>query len=217
MKAAAMLKAAKAIAETRVSKPSRIDKPATISKMQTDVTPGSLRQTGNPLDVALQGDGMFVVETQQGERYTRAGAFVTDAEGVLRTPDGHRVLGVPSDPAKRDRVEIRIPPGTREIGVGADGTVTADNESVGQLHVVRFDDPNALEKEGLTLFTQRAGNRTQAEDAQVVQGFLESGNVNAIAGMNELITVSRSFEAFQKVIDGFRNLDERTAREVGGR
>ena len=184
-----------------------------VAKVQSDTAAGALQKTGNPLDVALQGDGFFVVDTPQGERLTRAGNFVTDADGVLRTNDGFRVFGVAGDVSSGGS-EIRIPSDASEVKIAADGTIQAGDTVVGTLRIVSVENPESLEKEGLTRFLAD-GVALAASQAEVVQGHLETSNMNAVAGMTELITVSRSFEAFQKVIDTFQQLDNRTARELG--
>jgi flagellar basal-body rod protein FlgF len=183
-----------------------------VSRVRADTSAGPLRATGNPLDLALQGDGFFAVATPRGERYTRAGGLMASGSGRLVTAAGLEVLAAPGGNAR-----IQLPPGAREIVVAPDGTVSADGAQVGRIRLVRFDTPDALQKEGHTLWT--AGSARPLDDAatQIVQGHLEGANVNAVSGMNELITVSRSFESFQRVIQAFRELDERTAREVGSR
>jgi len=191
-----------------------------VSEVARDTSAGSLRQTGNALDVALQGSGYFAIETPAGERYTRAGSFIADAQGIIRTRDGDAVVADRPDEAdpSAEPPRIRVPQGTREISIGADGTVSADGNAIGRFRIVAFADERALTKQGQTLYaTQGGAAPTRAEGVEVVQGAVEMANVNAVAGMNELITVSRSFEAFQKVIQAFRQLDERTARELGSR
>lgn len=184
-----------------------------VARVRADTSAGPLRQTGNPLDLALQGDGFFALATPRGERYTRAGGFVASASGRLVTAAGLEVVGAPGGDAR-----IQLPPGARQIQVAPNGTVSADGVEVGRVRVVRFDSPDALQKEGQTLWTASGGARPAVDEAtQVVQGHLEGANVNAVSGMNELITVSRSFESFQRVIQAFRDLDARTAREVGSR
>ncbi len=180
-----------------------------IAQVTTDESAGPLTQTGNRLDVALSGDGMFAVRTGDGLRYTRAGSFRMDAQGVLRTPGGHAVL----DANRPEGAPLTVPPGTGEIGIASDGTVTADGEAVGRLRVERFA-AGALEKEGLTMYRATGPGRPAAE-TEVLQGYLEGANVSPVAGMNELISASRSFEAFQRVIQAFKSIDERAARDVG--
>jgi flagellar basal-body rod protein FlgF len=190
----------------------------------TDVTPGALRQTGNPLDLALSGDGFFTVRTPAGERLTRAGGFVLDRAGVLRTPDGMEVVGEPLAAAQgrpggaMSAGRIVVPPGTKEITVARDGTVSADGAALGRLRLVRVADPSTLRKEGATRWIPPAGaGLARADATEVVQGAVETSNLNAVAGMNELITTSRLFEAFQRVIRTFEDVDHRTARDLGAR
>jgi flagellar basal body rod protein FlgG len=118
-------------------------------------------------------------------------------------------------PGKR----IVVPQEIKEILVGPDGTLSGDGQPLGKLKLVRFDTQEDALREGLTLFTNQPGKNPKEVDpnTSVEQGYLESANVNAVSGMNELINVSRSFEALEKVIDTFRQLDDRTARDVGGK
>lgn len=190
-----------------------------VADTQIDHQPGSLRLTERKLDVGLQGDGFFTIETPQGERYTRAGSFTMDQEGTLRTLGGYRVMGENGPVTQRGR-ELSIPENTREIAIDPDGTIRADNQEVGKLKLVRFADlEHDLIKDGLTWFktANNATPRDASETTTCEQGYLEDSNLNAVAGMNELIVVQRSFEALQKVIETFRDLDNRTARDVGGR
>ncbi|MFK7988946.1 MAG: flagellar basal-body rod protein FlgF [Sandaracinaceae bacterium] len=184
-----------------------------VAQLSTDSTDGPLNQTGNPLDVALSGDGMFAVRTEDGVRYTRAGSFRMDAQGIVRTPSGHAVLPEGDDPD----ATIQIPVEADAITIGTDGTITVDDQPVGRIRVVRFDE-GQLEKQGATLYVPVNNARGEpATNAQVSQGYLEGANVNPVGGMNELIQTSRAFEAFQRVIQAFRQIDERAARDIGGR
>jgi flagellar basal-body rod protein FlgF len=188
-----------------------------IDRISIDREAGSLQQTGNPFDVALQGEGYFAVQTPAGERYTRAGSFISDSEGVLRTHTGQVVLGE-GGPPTAPGAELVIPSGTKEVRIAQDGSVLADGQSVGKLKIVRFDAVDGLAKEGLTLLAAQNGAQpTAADGVSVSQGYLETSNVNAVAGMQDLITAGRSFEAFQKVIDAFRQIDQRTVRDVAGK
>jgi flagellar basal-body rod protein FlgF len=189
-----------------------------VADVQIDHHAGSFRLTERPLDVALHGDGFFAIETAKGERYTRAGSFVIDKEGTLRTLAGHRVLGE-SGPIT-NKVPITIPDQTREVAIDPDGTVRADNVEVGKLKLVRFANVEQdLIKDGLTWFTTANDAKPLAVDETTTceQGYLEDANLNAVQGMNELIIVQRSFEALQKVIETFRDLDNRTVRDIAGR
>jgi flagellar basal-body rod protein FlgF len=193
---------------------------AMVDRLSMDNTAGSLKQTGRPLDVALQGDAYFTLETTGGDRYTRAGSFVLDRDGVMRTTDGFAVVKeVPVDQAKTMSRKMIIPQDTREIQINPDGTVNADGVQVGKMQLAHFDNQDQLTRDGLTRFAAKDGvtPKSAAPTVTTEQGYLEAANVNAIAGMNELIIVNRSFEALQKVIDTFHDLDDRTARDVAGK
>jgi flagellar basal-body rod protein FlgF len=174
---------------------------ATVSQLSIDHDTGSLKETGRPLDVAMHGDGYFVVKTDDGERYTRAGSWVLDQQGVLRTPGGLEVMAENIDPTKPGNPVI-IPPYTKEVGFDRDGTITLEGQPIARLKMRRFDDPDALLREGLTLFKAQDGQTPQptASNSGVEQGFLESANVNPVSGLNEMIVLNRSFDALEKVI-----------------
>jgi flagellar basal body rod protein FlgG len=121
----------------------------------------------------------------------------------------------------RPGVKLEIPQETREVAFDPDGTVRADNVEIGKLKLVRFaNERDDLLKDGLTWFVPKDATVQPLEASPtttVEQGYLEDANVNAVSGMNELIIVSRSFESLIRVIETFRDLDNRTARDVGGR
>jgi flagellar basal-body rod protein FlgF len=187
----------------------RVDHFVQIDAVTHDHDDGVLKLTGNPLDMALSGDGFFTVETPAGERLTRAGSFMMRANGVLCTTDGHDVLGDNGRPITLTSA--------KNVQVSSDGVVQADGQVVGKLKLQRVTDPAMLEKESATLFKPTATAQLAAANVTVTQGHIEASNVNAVAGINDLITVNRSFDALQRVIETFQKLDERTARELGSR
>ena len=125
---------------------------------EVDLTPAALSQTGGKLDLALEREGFFMVQTPQGNRLTRAGAFMMSPEGELVNADGYRVLDEGQAP-------IALPPGARSIGVGADGTISADGQPVGRVGVFDQPDRTLLRHEGGTLFS--AEGAEAAPDAVV--------------------------------------------------
>ena len=185
-----------------------------VSQSRIDPTEGPLRSTGNATDFALSGDAFFVVQTPNGERLTRDGGFLVGQDGMLRaTNGGHPVLQ--AEPADPRRPEVMVPDPTLPISVAEDGTLSQNGEPFARLRLERFQAPEDARHEGLSLLLPAQGARTvRAEGATVLQGYLEGANVSAISGMNELVTANRSFEAFQRVIQTFRSVDERTAREL---
>ena len=160
---------------------------------EVDLTPGSLTMTGGRFDLALEREGFFMVQTPQGNRLTRAGAFMLSAEGELVNADGYRVLDEGQAP-------IALPPGARSIGVGADGTISADGQPVGRVGVFDQPDRTLLRHEGGTLFS--AEGAEAAPDAVVRQGFLEESNVNPVLEIARMIEVQRAYELGQSFLDG---------------
>jgi len=154
---------------------------------------GGLKQTGGQLDLAIEGPGYFAVETPDGPRLTRAGAFGQNADGEVVTPAGHRLLDAGGAP-------LFLPGNAGTIAIGGDGTVTADGAPIAQIGLQLVDSPEALERAGDTLF-RAVGATRPAEDAQILQGFLESSNVNPVTELTRMIETQRAYEANQRLID----------------
>lgn len=161
---------------------------------RVDPSQGTLKFTGNPLDVAIEGDGFFELTTAAGTRYTRRGAFMMDVNGRLVTPDGHIVNGLGGD--------IRLPNSTPRID--AQGRIWDGENMVAQLKVARFDEAAPLLRVdgGLYAFAGR-GETAMAPTGGVRQGHLEASNVNVMDEMVRMITTTRHFETTQKVITGY--------------
>lgn len=158
-----------------------------VSRLDVVASQGPLRNTGNPLDLALVGDGWFAVDAPGGVRYTRDGSFSVDRTGTLTTKEGWAVLG--------RNGPIRVSRDT-PVGVGQDGTVTQGGRTVGRLRITALE-PTSIAKDGDSLVDGTPGGRTTA---RVRQGFLEGSTVNVVSEMVELIRVMRSFEANQKAV-----------------
>ena len=162
-------------------------------KYNTDFSAGNLQKTDNPLDIALEGSGFFVVQTPNGTRYTRNGNFSRDSQGQLVTSNGFPVLGQKGGPISLNGEEIEI---TKL------GEVFIDGQQVDTLRIADFSQPNVLVKEGNALFavTDPTVQENPATNAQVRQGFLENSNVSPVAIMAELIETMRGYETYQKAI-----------------
>lgn len=165
-----------------------------------DLMQGPSERTGNPLDVSIDGSGFFAVQTPGGERYTRDGSFQINAQGQLVTASGNVVLGTNGP--------IVFQPTDKDIVITADGTVTVKEGIVtqfdsirGRLRMVKFDNPQKLQKEGSNLFSAAAGMPAQPDVAsRVNQGFVEKSNVNAVAEMSRLLMVSRTYEKISALL-----------------
>lgn len=173
-----------------------------------DTSPGPIQVTGNPLDVAIIGDGYFVVETTEGFRYTRAGAFQLNADGQIVTPSGAAVMGEGNSP-------LFIAPGETSISIGRDGTISTENGAVGRLEVVNFEHPETLLKVGDTLYSAEE-TPTPAEQPQVSQGTIEGSNVRPVVELTRLIEVSRTYQQVQQMIDAEAEIARKAITTLAG-
>ena len=177
------------------------------ASIDRDFSPGTTRQSGNPLDVAIEGPGFFTVATPRGERYTRQGAFSRDPQGFLVTQHGERVQG--------DQGDIRL---DGDPLIGDDGTISVDGAVVGKLKLAGFGERPALVPEGNSLFAAAPGAVAQPvkeSDVRVQQGAIEASNVDAVGSLMELIEVSRGFETYMKTIQRLDEIGQRSINDVG--
>ena len=176
----------------------------------TDTSQGSVRESGNPLDVAISGPGFFAIGTPNGERYTRQGQFHLSPTGVLQGPGGYPVLG-------QNGEEIRLPPG--RIDIDASGGVSIDDAPVARLRLVRFDAPERLVPEGAALYAAPADGvpaDVDAGETQLVPGSIELANVDAVQGLLELIDVARGYEAYMQAMRQVDGTIETAIAQGGG-
>lgn len=167
-----------------------------------DFSEGTITTTGNALDMAIKGDGFFVVETQEGERYTRKGQFSLNSDGALVTNDGHLLLSENNEP-------FFFAPNEKDISISASGEIyatttgdgVAQSNLIGKIKLVDFENPQRLLKTAGTLFENVAGNEIIASNAGVVQGAIEKSNVEGVVEMTKMIKLQRSYEYVQQMID----------------
>lgn len=166
------------------------------NELYTDFSQGSFKSTDTSTDFALGGKGFFVVQTPDGERFTRNGNFHLGKEGILLTKEGYPVLG--------ENGPISVPD-TKFI-VNQDGMiVTKENEQVDRLKIVEFDNDRYLKKQGSSLWNKNeiSGDYHIAEGKErprVLQGYTETSNVNVVNEMVQMIEVNRAYEANQKSV-----------------
>ena len=174
---------------------------------KADFTQGPVRHTGNELDVALDSEGFFKIQTGNGIRYTRDGAFTLDENGTLVTLNGDSVFG--------QNGPITIDGG--KVTIGGDGQVQVDDESVDRLMVVDFENPQLLQKEGGSMYFYSGEEKeiSTVEDVGVQQGYLESSNVNSTEEMIKMIETYRAFESVQKAIQSIDKVTDKMVNDYG--
>ena len=166
-----------------------------------DLGQGAVVPTGNPLDLALSGQGFFAVQTAHGVRYTRDGSFLKSPDGQIQTQTGEPVLDAAMQP-------ITVPSGT--VSVAVDGTVSVDSAVAGKVGVFNIAGSN-LTMEGTNRFVAVAGVMPTAGDAVVKQGSIEGSNQDAVHGTMQLILMQRQAEMMQKALGVFSNDFDKTA------
>jgi flagellar basal-body rod protein FlgG len=180
-----------------------------VDGIRPDITEGSYIETGNKMDLAIKGNGMFVVMTPQGIRYTRDGSFSLDSEGTLVTQDGFPVLG--------QRGTITINGG--DVRIDEAGRVFVDNNEIDTLRIAIYSKEDVLRKQGNNLFYMVNGNLLPEDSyvdyVNIKQGYLESSNVNVIREMVDMINAYRAYEAAQKAIQSHDQTLNKAINDVG--
>ena len=170
----------------------------------TDFTPGPIQTTGNPLDAALRKPNQFfVIQTNEGEAYTRAGNFTIDRDGNLVTQDGLKVRG--------DGGDITV--GRSNAYIASDGSVVAGGESVGRLRVAEIEDTTKLRHIDGTRFVLD-GAQAQTVEADIVPASVEMPNVSVVEAMVDMIDAQKAFEAYTKTLRSIDELNEVAIRNV---
>ena len=175
----------------------------------TSFSQGALQQTGQPLDLAIQGDGFFTVQTQAGTRYTRDGRFQRDANGQMVTVDGYHVLGA-------NGAALSLPAG--QVSVSSTGQIAVNGQAAGQLGLATFANPTTdLARDG------QSGNMFQAVTGpaagaagSVQQGYLETSNLDVSQLMTQMISVGRAYEAAQRMVQVQDTLLGKSISSLGG-
>lgn len=160
---------------------------------RTDFSQGNLEQTGSVFDLAIEGEGFFLIQTPDGTRLSRAGAFSPSAEGIMVTSDGNPVLDIGEAP-------VFLPPGAENITISRDGTISSDGQLLGQIGVARPLDPTTMTREGSMLFDAPDGFEP-VDNPNVVQGFVEGSNVDPILQIARMVEVQRAYELGQSFME----------------
>lgn len=185
-----------------------------VTQSRTDFEQGSLIKTDNSLNVAIEGNGFFVINTPTGIRYTRNGNFKLDGSGQLVDQNGNMIM-------TRNNEPILIPFGSNQVTITQDGSVLSDieneQEPLGQLKLVNFDNLNALLKEGEGFYKNLDPSVKEilVNDAKVLQGFTENSNANPIHEMIKMIETVRQLEAYQKIIQSIDEANDQSVKNLG--
>jgi len=157
-----------------------------------DMSQGPIEHTGSPLDVAVDGNALLVVQTPRGERYTRNGSLQINASGQLVTSDGNPVLG--------DAGPITFQPNDQQVSISRDGTIsvregTSNVDSArGKIRLVTFNNPQQLQKDSGSTFSATGGAQPQAATTGgLIQGAIEKSNVRGVVEMSRMIEITRSY------------------------
>jgi flagellar basal-body rod protein FlgF len=175
-----------------------------LSNSRLDMQPGVLENTGNDLDVGLDGPGFLSVQTAHGTAYTRSGSLRLSPEGQLTTGSGDPVLG--------DGGPITIPRGAT-VNFGPDGTISANGAIVGKLKLVEFSPTADPQSMGTSYYTAPAKDVVDSTTTKVHQGMLEGSNVNPIAGVVELINAQRAAEGMRHALTMIDTEIDKTASQ----
>lgn len=171
-----------------------------------DFSQGTLQTTGNILDLAIEGDGFFTIQTNKGIAYTRDGSFILNKNKELVTGQGDHVLG--------DAGKIVID-GT-SVKINYEGMIYVDEIPVGKIKVTAFDNPQLLTRSEDGRYTDHAGALPKkATNYKINSGYLEMSNVNAVREMTDMINLQRTFETYQKIILTLQDMDKISTTRIG--
>lgn len=186
-----------------------------IGETYHDFSQGSLRETGNTYDLALSGDGFFTIQTtnKQGvttTKYTRDGSFTVNTEGYLVTKDGDYVLDT-----NGERIQIPGAQTAQNVAIDQNGNILVDGQQTATLGIAAFANPQALLLYGENMYDATDAAGLQASTATVNQGYLEMSNTNVIEEMVDMITITRAYEAGQKMVQTVDGSLQKAVNEIG--
>lgn len=183
-----------------------------LGEVYTDYTQGSLRQTENTYDLALSGEGFFQIRVVDGRgepsiKYTRDGNFTMTADGFIVDAEGNHLQGSSGD--------LQVDPKAAEVAITSEGFVQVDGNVVDRIPLVDFENYDYLEKYGKNMYQAVDGATVKPATASIVQGYLEQSNVNVVSEMVDMITITRAYEANQKIIRSVDTMLDKAANQIG--
>lgn len=177
-----------------------------VLEARIDQRPGALKYTGNPLDLAIEGNGYFEVSTDQGVAYTRQGNLRLDSNGRLVTEAGHPVLSNGGE----------IVPGSSQPTIDQSGKVMVGSKEVGRIKILTASDVNKMVTIGSGLYASGEATLSATDGStHVRQGFLETSNVSSMEEMVRMIETMRHFESTQRVVQGYDEMLDIAIRKLG--
>jgi flagellar basal-body rod protein FlgG len=178
-----------------------------VADVTRDVSQGPAQQTGNKLDLMIEGEGMLAVHTPDGVRYTRAGDLALSRDGVLMTKEGFPVLG--------DKGDIVVRHG--DFQVNDTGEVWQDGQMLDRVMLFKADDDLAFERAGSNLYHYggRPEGLKRVAHPGVRQGWVEGSNVNAVKNLTDMIIAHRSYEAYQKAVQHYDSMMQKSSNSLG--
>lgn len=185
---------------------------AKIGEVYTDYSQGALRETGNTFDIGIEGNGFFAVnvKNKDGESttmYTRDGSFKMTSEGLIVDTEGNQLIGSGG--------YIQVPQGASNVVIDASGNLYADGEYIDTIQLVDFEDYDYLSKFGTNLYQAVDGAQTKDATGLIHQGYTEQSNVNSVSEMVKMISITRAYEANQKVLQAFDSTLEKSCNQIG--
>lgn len=167
---------------------------------------GPLKSTGRTFDVAIEGQGYFMVQTPLGERYTRAGNFQLNADGALVTSQGYPVLGP-------DKQQIVFDPNDTRIRITENGSIFSDDQEIGRIGVMTFPNEKLLQKTGDTLYSS-AVPAVPSDRFRVIQGAIESSNVTAVKELTKMIEIQRAVSGTSGLISDIGEMERSAVQTI---
>ncbi|MEK6531030.1 MAG: flagellar basal-body rod protein FlgF [Deltaproteobacteria bacterium] len=178
---------------------------AQVHSLATDLSSGAMDKTERPLDVAIKGEGFFVVNTGGGLRYTRDGNFTLSTDGTLTTREGYEVQG--------ENGPVRL--SSTAVAIDEDGVITENNQQVERLKLAYFEKPETLGRAGSLFVAPDNVQALAAQKAKIEQGYIETSNVSVVKAMTSMIEALRSYETQTKLIQTVDDMTRKSVEEVG--
>lgn len=183
-----------------------------LGEVYTDYGQGSLRETGNSYDLAIEGKGFFAVNVtdkfgNESTKYTRDGSFKRTADGFIVDEDGNHL--------RSESGNLQISANIADVTIGSDGSVYGDDQYLDKITLTDFEDYNYLKKYGENMYEAVDGATMIDGSGIVSQGYTEQSNINVVSEMVQMITITRAYEANQKVIQTVDGMLEKAVNSVG--